>query len=353
MPSLAPPLRVWFFLVGMLASPALLHAQASDPYRAAREGDLDRLRLALQSGFKINQEDPRGFILLHYAARGGHAELVQWLLDHGANVHERTRFGATALHFAAAGGHLETAEILIRHGADPDVANQEGQTPLIWAATAGQEQLAHWLTAQGATPSKQAELLLAVIRGSRDRVRELLDQGVSVNTVGKDGLTPVFLAAQTSHLEMVNLLLERGANLRRRVFQGQSVLHSAATPEIARRLMAGGLKPYESTRMGLYPLHTAAQRGRTAVVKFFIDQGAPVNLPTALHMTPLHYAAANGHEDTVRLLLKLGAAPGARTIRRKTPADLAREKGHASVVELLSRWTPPPPSPHQGGSGPK
>jgi ankyrin repeat protein len=78
---------------------------------------------------------------IHYAAGGGAGEpkpLVQWLLDNGADVNARGFQGQTPLHECALYNRLEMAMLLIQYGADVDAKDDNGRTPKDAANLAGQ-----------------------------------------------------------------------------------------------------------------------------------------------------------------------------------------------------------------------
>jgi ankyrin repeat protein len=92
---------------------------------AANRGDTTRVLNALNQGITPNYVDHNGQSPLHMAARDGNVELVRLLIARGAfiNVLDSTR--VTPLHLAAANGHLDVVQILIRAGAQDSAV--EGQ----------------------------------------------------------------------------------------------------------------------------------------------------------------------------------------------------------------------------------
>ncbi|KAL6066503.1 Telomerase protein component 1 [Balamuthia mandrillaris] len=91
--------------------------------------------------------------------------------------------------------------------------------------------------------------------------------------------------------------------------------------------------PWEGWR----PLHVAAWRGRCEIIQALLDAGAEVNCRNDAQQTALHIAALRGHVDAARLLLCHGALVDAPNPRRfnQTPLQIASLKGHARVIELL------------------
>ena len=87
------------------------------------------------------------------------------------------------------------------------------------------------------------------------------------------------------------------------------------------------------------PLHWAAHKLQTDVVKLLIDAGAGIHRPASAGNNwggvPLHYASVMGHTDVVRLLIKEGADPNKENYLEETPIILANKKGHNDVVKIL------------------
>jgi ankyrin repeat protein len=118
----------------------------------------------------------------------------------------------------------------------------------------------------------------AAMRGDKDTLRTLLKQGADVNQSQGDGMTALHWAATNGNMELVEMLLYAGANVR------------------------------ATTRLGGYtPLHIATQGGRAAVIDALTKAGADVNAATSTGATPLMLAATSGSTDTVKRLLDLGA----------------------------------------------
>jgi hypothetical protein len=100
-----------------------------DQFRAADEGDLKQLRVALTED-NVNDVDGglSGWRALDHAARGGHIDYINYCIEMGANVNADAKYGCTPLHRASSYGHVNIALVLLDVGALVDVENV-GRTP--------------------------------------------------------------------------------------------------------------------------------------------------------------------------------------------------------------------------------
>ena len=74
---------------------------------------------------------------------------------------------------------------------------------------------------------------------------------------------------------------------------------------------------------GQAPLHAAVARGHDDLVEFLLDHGANANVQNEDGNTPLHLASIGGHSGMVSVLLSRDADPTIRNSDGKTPRDLA------------------------------
>jgi hypothetical protein len=121
--------------------------------KAARQGDLARLRSLLDSGADPNRRDGNGNRPLIEAVAAGQAAAARALLSAGANPNLTSSGGRTPLIEAAIGGRLEIARLLIAAGADLNIAERGAGTPLEAAEREGHTELAALLRASGARTS--------------------------------------------------------------------------------------------------------------------------------------------------------------------------------------------------------
>lgn len=98
-----------------------------------------------------------------------------------------------------------------------------------------------------------------------------------------------------------------------------------------------GLINQQHARGNFAPLHEAVDGGRTEIVQVLIDAGADLDNQKSDGRTPLHMAVSRGSIDIVKALLAAGAYVDPVDHDHITPLHIAASLGHAEMVELLLR----------------
>ena len=192
---------------------------------------------------------------------------------------------------------------------NPGLANSkadDGLSAVLVAVYYGKPEMADRLNERGAS----LDVFEAAATGRLQRLAELVENDPSlVDAYAQDGFQPLGLAAFFGHLEVVEYLLVKGAEV-----------NSASR-----------------NQMQVMPLHAAVAREGGEIAKALLEQGAQVNARQQDDFTPLHAAAQNGQVEIAQLLLDFGAEVNARMSNSKTPLALAEEFNHAEVASLLKR----------------
>ena len=342
----------------------------------------------LHRGTDLGEVNEDGMAPLHLAAGYSSREVVKLLLDHGADIDARVRShddnrDATPLHMAIVDNKdPEVITELLEWGADIDVQNDLGMTPLQMVHFAGPEVVA---LLQGSHPADGCSSALcsdAFWHGaSLQDVIEELGRGASLSAINDNGMSPLHLAAQYSRPEIVELLLDHGADIDARVnlpedaFQDSNrstPLHLAvqhnADPGVTEALLERGADVHIQNANWVTPLQlasdahpdvlalllerypdlnksemlrTAAIFDNIAVANVLLEKGADVNYRWADHplATPLHCAIVYAGHEMPRLLLEHGADPLVKNNLGMTPLHFAADGGGeypTGSVELMA-----------------
>lgn len=188
----------------------------------------------------------------------------------------------------------------------------------------------------GPIPGVSETLLFrACSQGDINQVKHLLDQGVNVNARQEDGETPLMFAAVEGKLDVVELLLDRGADINALSINNETALVRSVgmSHESAALLLQRGADIEKGN-----PLAHAAGIGDVRMIQLLLEKGANVNAATSEGHSPLTAAVSREvSPDIIRLLLKAGADVNHRTKRGETALTIAEQNGDDAMVSLLKR----------------
>lgn len=257
--------------------------------------------------------------------------------NHGAEMLEQyintlNEDGATALHYICnvtsdevliPESDKEIVRVLLENGADVSLQTKQAlETCFHYCAIAGNNDvLTEMLTHMSAT----------------DVQKEL-------NRQSSIGWTPLLIACNRGHMELVNNLLANHARVDVFDIEGRSALHLAAEHgyiQVCDALLTNKAFINSKSRVGRTALHLAAMNGFTHLVKFLIrDHNAVIDILTLRKQTPLHLAAANGQLEVCMLLLELGASIDATDDLGQKPIHVAAQNNFSEVAKLFLQQHP-------------
>ena len=183
----------------------------------------------------------------------------------------------------------------------------------------------------------------AIMNGNIDEVQWQLDAGVDVNEESSKGLTPLHYAASAGHNDIVELLIECGANVNATDSgKGATPLdyaHWRDHEEVIETLNAhNAQREHEKGGKGIGQsslIHDAAFYGYIDEVQRQLDAGVDPNLKSSKGATPLFYAVYGGHLEIVELLITRGADVNAVYLNGNSVLDQAHNYDDQEMVELL------------------
>ncbi len=220
---------------------------------ACRSGAFDVVqKLLLTDPEMARTRDAHGSTALHAAGARGHRDVVQLLLQHDADPNARDAGdNATPLHFAAEGGHVEVVHALLDGGADVHGYGDVHESEVIgWATALGGPNDVRWnvlpvlleRAARHHIFSAIATGDLDLIRGLAEDNPEALDRRMSRF---EHGQTPLHFAISRQRHDILDLLIELGADLEARDLSGRTALEAAmmrGDKEAMRRLIEAGAR---------------------------------------------------------------------------------------------------------------
>lgn len=228
---------------------------------------------------------------LEAVKRGDTGVVADLLRNQPELIRLADEYRKTGLHWAAETDQVETARLLLDSGADIEALTSWGATPLEWAANMGSTKVGDLLLARGAT-----------------------------------GFT-LIIAAGLGKLEQVKAIVASGEDLSTHKRRGAPDSPDDHWPAESAHILGDVLSD---------AMHSAARNGHTEVVEYLLDQGAQIDAKGVFGATGLHWAAINGHRKMVDVLIARGASLTIRDARfNGTPQDWANEGGHTDLAEVL------------------
>ncbi len=341
-------MRNRLFISALLAAvPALaLPSAGAEIHDAVKAGDLARVRTIVESDpALVDARDENGRTPLHWAARGTDDRIIAFLAERGADVNALDGSGIAPLHSLASRGNVEGIRILLEKRALVDIAAPDKKTALHFAALGRHEDVLKCLAERGATLEVRDDYgRTPLVVAAREMaglavVKTLLDLGANVDAADRFEDTAVTLAAWRGSREVVDLLLERKADLPTDPGKTGQVLESAASNGLSglfSRLVARGADVSAEKEGGRTLLHVAAEGGSIPVLKALASKGLDVNRQDAFGWAPLHFAADLGRTEAIDWLVCRGAGIEARTAMGQSAYNIAEDNGDRGTMDFLA-----------------
>jgi ankyrin repeat protein len=292
-------------------------------------GDVTKAEKLLENGAEIHSSD------LFTAVGKDNPEMVRWLLGHGADANVRDSYQHSVLSEAASRRANSCVKLLIEAGADIQAEDHVRSQPISHASTSEIVRMLveagadiNFISGGGYTLLKYAAEKLRV-----EIVRTLLDMGADTDAETKNySTTPLYVAVQQDDLEIVRLLLEAGANPNAQNVDLWFPLASAQSIEMVQLLLDYGADIHLTDEGGIDALQ---DQDDPEVAAYLIEAGAQVNPGKGQAKAPLREAAEAGNLEMMRLLLLRGANVDQAMSWSETALMRAAQQSFVEGVRLL------------------
>jgi ankyrin repeat protein len=298
---------------------------------AAEVASTEIIELLLAAGADADSPNGDGMTALMAVARTGNVAAAEALLEHGATLDARERFGEqTALMWAAARRHPEMIELLASRGADVD-------------ARSAFRDYQRRITAEGRPKSLDTGGFTPLLYAARENciacVDVLLKHGADIDLPDPDGVSPLHLAIMNANWDLAKKLIEAGADVNQWDIFGEAPLFTAVGQ---RTRVDGGRASIDppNAATGLEIVRLLLERGANPNMQLYFRPANVRGSTNTRGSTPLIRAANNGDMEVVKLLLEHGADATVYMADRQTPihavlAGRATEKDALDMIRLL------------------
>jgi ankyrin repeat protein/L-ascorbate metabolism protein UlaG (beta-lactamase superfamily) len=187
------------------------------------------------------------------------------------------------------------------------------------------------------TPAGSTPLHTASRAGMLEVVEFLVEAGAEVDAGDNENTTPLGLAALEGHPDVVRYLVSRGADALAADDNGATALHWAAYNghlEIVKMMVGLGADVNALKVNGSHALIGAAYGGHTETVQYLISQGAQLDVQNQSGYSALLLAAFRGNEETLKALLDAGADMNIWN-GWESPLHMAGWSGSVETMRLL------------------
>ena len=352
---------------------------------AAIVGNAVMIDKLLKAGADVNSPNADGQTALMIVARMGSVDAATVLLNHGADVNAKEQWREqTALMWAAAEKQPAMVKELVTHGADVNARSHVND----WQIQVTAEPRAIYRPAGGFTP-----LLYAAREGCLGCAKSLVEGGADINMTDPEGSTPLLMSLLNANFDVAAYLIQKGANVNKWDWYGQTPLYAAvdlntlphggrpdrpsldetSSLQVIQMLLEAGANPNAQLKLaqpfrnvgadrgadamitiGTTPLLRAAKAFDVPAIRLLLEKGALVNLPNNAGYTPVMAAAGLGSRDhdtrgrfmtedvpkrsieALDVLLKAGGEINATDNRGQTPLHGAAFWGWTEVVQFLA-----------------
>ncbi|KAJ5072020.1 ankyrin repeat family protein [Anaeramoeba ignava] len=264
---------------------------------------------------------------LHYAVEFQDLEIVLFLLNNSINLELRNSDNFTSLHLAIQKGCKDIVDNLLKFGADPNAQTLNGLNCLHLAAN-----------------SKNSEILKLVLNTKK----------VDINSFDNTHKTPLLYAVETGNIQLVSLLIQQKAKLDLSDDSSFTIFHKSILMNneemffyLAKQANSEEeLNINSGSPSGDLLIHSAIIIRNFNILKFIIEHEGLINAQNHKEETPLHLAAYTGNFEIIKLLLEKGADPKIQDLKNQFPifiicdcATLYGVKITKLITLLLSKGT--------------
>ena len=281
---------------------------------ASAKRNADTINVLLNAGADPNIVAADGNTGIHHAVRGDYSnEVLQALIDHGAEVNSINGETKTALMIACEEGNMGAINVLLNAGADPDTADAGCGETCLHYAVAGDCR--------------------------KEALEKIISHSADVNATNKNNVTSLMIACRKGNIDVINVLLNAGADTDIADAYGYTWLHFAVeggcSKQVLHAILGHGADVNATNKYNETALKTACEKGNEDIINVLLNAGADPNIVDDGGFTGIHHATSGKCSKEIFQAIIDNGDVNATSKENTTALMIACEKGNEGATDVL------------------
>lgn len=293
--------------------------------KAIKSSDISKIRKIISLGVDLNYQTFEEDTFLSLAVEAENIEVINELINVGVDLNQKILYSYTALMNASAAGNLEIVKLLTSAGSSIDLISKDNKTAISLAIENGHPEVFEYLNQNSNFPvtididikreidkrilrKREENFIHAAGVGNIELSKREISNNINVNAVNLRGETALYLAAYTNKVDIVDYLVQSGADINQKhrvtFWTPLMVATRAKQIEAIQLLVRLGADLEATDEVGCTAICLAIETKNSIMVNELILQGANINVIVDGYNL-LQYAQIVGKTEVIDLLRNL------------------------------------------------
>ena len=314
---------------------------------AAKKNNSDVINLLLSKGANINDVNKKGWTALFFAASNNTAEIVKLLLDNNADLHIKNKKNysalSCALEYSSKENINDVVRTLLKYGADENTVSPNGRKAKDYLTDIQTQNQIPKTEIQNQEIKTQIhekisdnDFIKLCVKSDIHEISDALKNGANINSITDDKSSALMWAAKFNNSEVVNFLINNGADVNLENSKGRIALDFASVNPKLKNTDALNKLKYKSNREFL----KLCRHSSLEEIQIALDNGADVNSKGKDNSTALMFAARFNNEDVIKFLIEKGADINFKNINGRNALYFSKANENLKSNEIIKLLDP-------------